>query len=461
MRRLFCHLPSRVAVVFACLWISATTLSALQRATPVLSPPPASSPTPAPTPTPQVPPAKSAPIATLPAGLPLRVQVDHRYRMRLNAPVAGYLLDPVYISDHVLLPAHTPIYGKIVHLAPVHKSTRTWALLNGDVTPLKTPELTFTSIQLPDGTRVPLNSKAIERTAGVVHMAAQKKKPSLWQRIYAPIHAKIQSVKSMLHIHQHHHKAEWALRFFYNQLPYHPQDIWSGTQFDVELTAPLTLPDSKATKPIPITPPNGHIPAGTIEARLTTGISSATSKIGTPVEAVLTQPYMDTSHQHVLLPTGTRLVGAVQQSKPARSFGRNGILRFTFRQVQLPTGTMERVHSQMAAVEGQKGQNISVDSEGGAKANSDQGKFLAPLALGAVAGVSTFDPASGQGTSLEYSNGFGLAANVVSAIYVNPLAVEGLAYYALGKSITLRWVLRGHNVEFPKDTRMEMNIADR
>ena len=214
MRRLFCHLPSRVAVVFACLWISATTLSALQRATPVLSLPPASSPTssptPASTPTPRMPPAKSAPIATLPVGLPLRVQVDHRYRMRLNAPVAGYLLDPVYISDHVILPAHTPIYGKIVHLAPVHKSTRTWALLNGDVTPLKTPELTFNSIQLPDGTRVPLNSKAIERTAGVVHMAAQKKKPSLWQRIYAPIHAKIQSVKSMLHIHQHHHKSELA-----------------------------------------------------------------------------------------------------------------------------------------------------------------------------------------------------------------------------------------------------------
>jgi len=445
-----------VALVFACLWIGPTTLSALQRATPVLSLPPASAPMP--TPTPQMPPAKLAPIATLPAGLPLRVQVDHRYRMKLHAPVAGYLIDPVYISDHVLLPAHTPIYGKIVHLSPVHKSTRTWALLNGDMTPLKTPQLDFNSIQLPDGTRVPLTTTAIERTAGVVHMAAQKKKPSLWQRLRAAVHAKIQSAKNSLHSQ---HKAEWALRFLYNQLPYHPQDIWSGTQFDVELTAPLTLPDSKATKPLPITPPNGHIPAGTIEARLTTGISSATSKIGTPVEAVLTQPYMDAAHQHVLLPTGTRLVGAVQKSKPARIFGRNGTLRFTFRQVQLPTGTMERVHSQMAAVEGQKGQNIAVDSEGGAQANSDQGKFMDPLALGAVAGLSTFDPASGQGTSLEYSNGFGLAANVVSAIYINPIAVDSLAYYALGKSITLRWVMRGHNVEFPKDTRMELNIADR
>ncbi|HUZ04878.1 MAG TPA: hypothetical protein VMU62_05950 [Acidobacteriaceae bacterium] len=193
---------------------------------------------------------------------------------------------------------------------------------------------------------------------------------------------------------------------------------------------------------------------------MTTGISSATSKQGASVEAVLTQPYMDTSRQHVLLPTGTWLLGNVTQAKPARKFGKNGKLRFTFRQVQLPTGTMERVHSQMTAVEGQKGQNIKVDSEGGAQANSGKGKFLAPLAMGMLA-ANSLDADQNFIHAGVASNGFGLVANIVGLALVNPNITAGFAYYAMGKTITRRLILPGHNVEFPKNTRMEMNIADR
>ncbi len=379
--------------------------------------------------------------------------------MKRGAPVAGFLIDPVYTTDHVLLPAHTRVTGKISRLQPAPRSTRVWAKLNGDFTPLKTPELALDTLVLPNGQKIPLAANATERTAGIVRMTTKpKKKPSLWKRFTGLVHKEAVKVKNSVHSQ---HKAEFALRFLYGQLPYHPQEIWTGTQFDAVLSQPLTLADPKAATPLPITPPNGHIPAGTIEAMLTTGLSSATSKQGAPVEAVLTEPYMDASKKHVLLPTGTRLIGVVQRAKPARKFGRNGTLRFTFRQVQLPSGAMERVHGQMTSVEGQKGQNVSVDQEGGAQANSNKGKFMAPLALGLMAAHSTYDPASGQGSGLTTSNGFGLVARVVSTIYLNPLAIQGFAYYSLAQSVTKRWIMPGHQVEFPKNTRLELGISDR
>ena len=73
-----------------------------------------------------------------------------------------------------------------------------------------------------------------------------------------------------------------AMKFAYGQLPYHPQDIWAGTEYDAVLGKPLIVPD-KTQEKLPVTPPHGHIPAGTLDARLTTTISSATDKVGDPV----------------------------------------------------------------------------------------------------------------------------------------------------------------------------------
>ena len=439
--------------------VTSATKPASNKQPPTLLTRPAAVPTPT-TPAAQTaqPPAPPALTTTLPAGQPLRVQIDHRYGMKRGAPVAGFLIDPVYTTDHLLLPAHTRVTGSISRLRPVRRSTRVWALLNADFTPLKTPELALDSLVLPNGQRLAIAANASERTVGLVRMTAKpKKKPSLWKRFTTFVHSKAISAKNSVHSQ---HKAEYALRFLYGQLPYHPQEIWTGTQFDAVLAAPITLADPKAATPLPITPPNGHIPAGTIEAVLTTSISSATSKQGTPVEAVLTQPYMDAAQKQVLLPTGTRLLGVVQQAQPARKFGRNGKLRFTFRQVQLPTGALERVHGQMTSVEGKKGQNVTVDQEGGAQANSDKGKFLAPLALGLMAGNS-LDADQNAFHAGAASNGLGLVVRTVSLLVLTPTVTATIAYYALAQSVTKRWLMPGHQVAFPKNTRLELGISDR
>jgi hypothetical protein len=402
-------------------------------------------------------PAPVPKIAVLAAGLPLRVQLDRRYRMRKGTPITGRLIDPVYSGDNIVLPRNTVIFGTISNLRSLQSSQRTWALLDGDVTPLKTPVLVFNALQLPGGERVALTADATERTAKVVKMGAPQGKRSLISKLKAQVDAKKQSVEGVVRAP---HRSDRALQFVYGQLPYHPQDIWAGTQFDAVLTQPLTVPDPDAQKPLPLTPPVGHIPPGTLEARLMTPLSSATNKVGDPIAAVLTQPYLNANKTDVILPTGTRLTGVVTQSKPARSFSRNGTLRFTFRQVELPNGALQQMHGQMTAVEGTKGQNVTVDSEGGAKANSGQGKFLAPILLGAMAGHS-FDSDQGAAEAGAYSNGFGVVARIVGFVAVTPAVSAGFAFYSAGKSMTRRWLMPGHNLVFEKNTRMELAVADR
>lgn len=400
--------------------------------------------------------------ATLPAGIPLRVQIDHRYRMHIGKPIVGHLIDPVYSGDHIVLPANTPIYGTISGLTPVRGSKRGWALANGDFTPLKKSVLHFNSVKLPDGLRLQIDANASERTADLVKLGPPVKKQSRLQKIKSGIHSKLVGFKEGFFApFRAKNKSEKALQILYGQLPYHPQDIWTGTQFDADLVKPVILPDPKANDLLPLTPPHGHIPPGTIEARLITPLSSKTDKIGKSVDAVLTQPYLSQNHKNVILPTGTNLIGVVTQVKPARMWSRNGTLRFTFRQVKLPQGTMEKVHAQMTAVEGKKGQNVALDREGGAHATADKGKYMDPLVLGYLAGSNAVDTNQNQVDAATISNGFGLPARIISILFVTPAAISGFAYYALGQSLTRRWVLRGHEVVFAKNTRMQLAIADR
>lgn len=450
-----------IAIGLAYLLLSWCSLNGQNRT--VLVPRPKATPVPVHLNTPSTPLKTSIPAAAILAvGLPLRVQVDHRFRMHLGKPIAAHLIDPVYSGDHVVLPVNTPIYGRISELAPIHGSKRAWARLNGDFTPLKQPVIQFSSLQLPDGTRLPIDAVASERTADLVKMGAPTKKKSRFAKMKSAIHAKLVGMKQGVSDAIHYpHKSEKALQILYGQLPYHPQDIWTGTQFDADLTQPVTLPDPKASHSLPVTPPHGHIPPGTLDARLLTALNSKTDKVGKPIDAVLTQPYFDKDHKNVILPTGTELTGLVTQAKPARYWGRNGTLRFTFRQVKLPAGTLENVHAQMTAVEGKKGQNVTLDSEGGAHANSDKGKYMDPLVLGYLAGANAVDANQNQVDAADTSNGFGLPARILSILFVSGTTISVFAYYAVGQSVTRRWIMRGHEVAFAKNTRMELSVADR
>ncbi len=352
----------------------------------------------------------AAQVATIPAGVPLRVEIDHRYPMKVGERLEGHLIAPVYLIDHQVLPVNTPVSGLIVATHHVDKGARTNALLNGDFTPLATPEVQFDHLTLPNGDIAEIATHAVQRDASVVRMRSPGKRPSIKDQVTEQIKQRKQDALDTV---TKPGKADRVRRFLYAQLPYHPQVIWSGTQYDAELTQPLPIPQQNAPMPLPLQPLGDGPPTGLIEARLTQDLGSATVKQGASVNAVLTKPLLDPTQKEVVLPEGTHLTGSILQAKPARWFARNGKLRFTFRSIELPAGSEQQamehtVHGLMTAAEAGPGQGVSVDSEGGAKAGSDKNKYLAPLVLGVLAASSMDgDEASDVFKNGVVSNGFG------------------------------------------------------
>jgi hypothetical protein len=433
-----------------------------------------------------------AQVATVSKGVPLRVEVDHRYPLKVGTHLEGHLIAPVYLVDHQVLPVSTHVSGTIVATHPVSKGARTDALLNGDFTPLATAEVQFDHLTLPNGNVAEIATHVVQRDASVVRMRSSGKRSSIKDQVTEQIKRRKQDALDTV---TKPGKSDRVRRYLYAQLPYHPQEIWAGTQYDAELTQPFPIPQQNAPAPLPLQPLGDRMPTGTLEARLTQNLDSATAKDGAPVNAVLTRPLLDPMRKKVVLPEGTRLTGSVQQAKPARWFARNGQLRLTFRQIELPPGSAAQgtpgqasnetdpqprkqasshkestpqllsrsIHGQMTAAEAAPDQNISVDTEGAAKAGSGKDKYLEPLALGVLAAFSMNQLKGKKGVLRNgaVSNGFGVIARIATMAASNRTLAQGFAYFALSKSVYRRWIAKGHEVTFPKDTRLEIELSDR
>src|SRR5260370_36054916 len=108
------------------------------------------------------------------------------------------------------------------------------------------------------------------------------------------------------------------------------------------------------------------------------------------------------------------------------------------------------VHGLMTAAEAAPGQDVSVDSEGGAKAGSGKNKYLAPLALGVLAASSMDgDEASDVFKNGVVSGGVGLGARSATMAAPNRGLAQGCAYFAGSKSIYKLRIRKGHEGSFP------------
>ena len=413
------------------------------------------------------------------AGTPLWIKLDHSAPVRTGALISGHLTENVYSVDHLLLPAGSRVTGHIAATPPVDHATRRTALLNGDFTPLKQPEMSFDSVILPDGRNVPISANATQRDETLIAMqAATLKKPSRVAALRANLQARVQGAREII---TGPHKGERIQRFAYGQLPWHPQKAWSDTGYVADLTSPTMVPPlfaisdgaSAAARhasdaPSPVADLTAAqlktmLPQMHLEARMTEDVSSATAKQGDPVVAILTRPVFTPkeaatdAQPRLIFPEGTRLTGAVIRSKAARSWGRNGALRFTFHSIDVPAGTVE-VQGQVAAIDGTKGQNLTVDSEGGTKANPDKNRFLGPLTLALMAnGAADTDHVAAH--SAVAGNGFGLVARLAVIAIATPGATLGLAIYDFSKSIYGHFIARGHDVAFQQDTRLIIDVV--
>jgi hypothetical protein len=410
----------------------------------------------------------------IPAGVPLRVALDKSYSLKVGTRLEGHLTEPVYLIDHVAIPADSKVFGTITGKHSVSRQVRTAAMFNGDMTPLKNADVTFSELETPDGRHFNIDTDTTERTTKVVRMASPDGAPrrSLGQRIAAAFRWTKRETGAAF---SSPHKMDEAKQALYAQVPLHPQELWAGTQFDAELKQPLELTGQDVPAPVEAADLGELKLTGDIEARLVDPVDSSTATTGMPVEAVLTQPLFENdpavavqaadgtvpaqAHGKLLLPEGTHLIGSVVEAKPAGMFGHNGSLRLTFRKVELPAGDERLVHGRVIAAESVKSDRVQIDEEGQMKANGGS-RFLAPITLGSLAAVSD---STGAGLIKEAmtSNGLDLLTRVIGTASANGGLISGFAYYEVGKVVFDTWIARGHEVTFAKNTRLEIELAQR
>lgn len=398
----------------------------------------------------------AAQSVTIPAGVPLRVQIDHRYRVHFGTRIEGHLIAPVDHIDHVVLPVNTRVFGTILGTRPDPRQSRARALLDGQFSAPAVPAVRFDSLLLPGGTALSIKTAVTERDATVVTMSSGKK-PGLRAQARAIVKARRREALDTLH---HPDLGDRLEKWIYAQLPWSPPTIWTGTDYDAELTAPITISGPQPT-PLPEATLHG-VPIGVVEARLLTPLNSAANSHTAPVTAVLTRPLLTPDGKQVLFPEGAQLTGLVTLARPARWFARNGQLRFVFHNIAREDAAPTVIHGQLAAAETATGAHVKLDGEGTAKSSSGPGKYLAPMVLGVMA-TSAFDSdaTSNPVHSGVDSNGFGFAARALVMTSANAVLLRSFAVFAVSKSIYYRWIARGHEIDFPRDTRVQILLNSR
>jgi hypothetical protein len=410
-----------------------------------------------------------SPAITLPAGTPLPVQIDDHLPMRVGQPIRAQLIYPVYADNTLVLPAKTIVTGTVVELHSNH-SRRVTACLRGDFTPFRTPIVRFSGILLNDGSTLPIATGTATDGAPIYRLVAPP--PRKGGFIHQRWDDGVQIFRDKLAIITGPDKRDRATQFLYTQLPYHPQRIEKNTAWTVETSEPLTLPPqaSEIATAAPANPPappddtNDAAKTWIIQAYLGDKLSSATSKSGQQIKATVAEPIYNPDHT-VAVPVGATMIGEVTQAKPARRFGRAGALHFDFRQLVLPTGTTQNVQASLTGADSDASQKLALDSEGQVKPKP-QDKLLIPFALLVLAArpldVDKGDGAGGGfGKDAVASNSLGVIGFIIGTAAGQRNIAAGFGYYGAAISIYERWIKRGHEVSFARDTRLVLQTTPR
>ncbi|MGA8142748.1 MAG: hypothetical protein WB987_02535 [Candidatus Acidiferrales bacterium] len=402
---------------------------------------------------------------TVPKGTPLQVVLDKEVKInKVGQPIHGRTAEPVYAFDKLVVPVGAEVTGKVTEICGVSNGKRTLDALDADFTPARKIGVEFDTIVLANGTRLPIQTVVTPGSGQVIEFvtaADQDQKKSVKdvaseKTREAKAEAKREWDDAMAQVEEPG-KLHRIKRYAIAQLPVHPQYIDAGTVYFAELqnalefgTEPLTL---EMAASIGSPPPAGS----SVHTRLITPLSSATATKGEEVEAVLSQPLFD--GKRLILPQGSRMKGSVVQVQPARNMSRNGQLRVVFHELAPPDGIQQKIEASLEAVQSGKGQDLKLDSEGGAEAQAPKIRYLqSAIAVGLAAASSGDD---GLNRVEGGAGGFKLIGIALgAAVRSQPL---GMAMGAVGasRSIYVHFVARGRDVVFPKNTAMEIGIGAR
>jgi hypothetical protein len=184
--------------------------------------------------------------------------------------------------------------------------------------------------------------------------------------------------------------------------------------------------------------------------------------VGQPVKAIVAEPIFN-ADKTVAVPQGATLIGAVTQARRARSFGRAGVLRFDFRQIILPGDAPQNVQASLMGV-GSAGKDLSLNSEAQVKSRPKDKISIPPIL--AVLASRPLDQEHGVssnqfGKNAVGSNGYGLVGRIVGIAGGSPAVAAGIGYYGAALAFYDRWIARGPQVTFARDTRIVLQTTAR
>jgi hypothetical protein len=409
----------------------------------------------------------------IPSGTPLSVELLQHVPMRAGERLTGRLLYPVYIENKVALPAGTIVRGNVIQLDSDH-SRRIHSRLRGDFTPFHIPVVKFDQMVLPDGDVEKIVSDSAKDGVSILRLSPPPNNPK-GSFIRRQIAAEKQRVKDTVGLFTKPGRGDRLVQFIYTQLPYHPERIDKATSWTVELSQPLELnlnsdppaatqdaanhtknkQDSGKSSNAPPSPDQDT--EWRLRAYLQQTIDSASEKPGNTFQARVAEPVFDANHT-LEVPEGSEIIGQITQAKPARSFGRQGKLRFRFRELRFPSGFSQPVEGTLAGADSDKASNLQIDSEGGVQPKA-QNRVIVPLVLTLLAGRALDDDGSAAAHGAVASNGFGIVGRIVGIVATSRNVAAGIGIYGAALSVYDLWLARGHNVVFPKNTRIEITTT--
>jgi hypothetical protein len=403
--------------------------------------------------------AQSAtPSLIIPAGTPLQVKLS-QHRPSTKGPIQTRLVYPVYVGDTLALPAGTTVSGHVVTLEP-NTPMRRDSRLNADFTPYRKPVVQFEKATLSGGVSVSFSATPATDGSPLLYLAPHPGSPrrAFVKQEFALLKTQLRDAARAVTAPG---RGDRLLQLVYHQLPWHPQRIEAGTAWVCELTSPLTLPAADRPSGSPRAPPIR--PATEAEQKfllhtyLNQKVNSASAKPGDSFTATVAQPLLS-ADQSTIVPQGSRLLGVVTRARPAKSFGRSGVLRFNFRQLELPGNTPKNVTAAITGADSSATDNLQLDPEGGVT-QRPKSRILVPLAMVFLASRPLSDDWSPEGGAAAGSNGLGLIGRVVGIAVASRDLAAGIGFYGTAVSVYRRWIRRSSDISFAKDTRIDVEIS--
>jgi hypothetical protein len=418
---------------------------------------------------------------TVATGTAIQVALEAEVRIREEGQIfRGILVEPIYAFDRLVVPVGTEVSGRITHIEPVSVGKRTLAALDADFTPARAFEVEFNDLIFTDGRHIPIHTVVTPGSGQVIRFLSakdEKSKSGVKDEVSGKAaqgkaaarqqwDAAMQQVKQPGKIHR-------AERYAIAQLPVHPQYIDAGSVYFAELQEPLEFGSEPLTQEMVTSLGSNPPPGSFVHARLVTPLSSATTRRGAEVDAVLSRPLFDGGQ--LILPQGSRLKGSVVQVQPARYMSRNGQLRIVFHELSSPDGPngtalAQKVDANLEGVQSSKTDNVKLDAEGGAEATTSKTRYLqTAIAIGlAVVSAGGDADAAGPnpaGNTLNRAaggaNGFKLVGITMGVLVHSRVFGYSMGAYGAGMSIYTHFVAKGRDVVFPKNTAMDIAIGIR